>query len=125
MPKTKELKSPPTSEMQEYIDIDLRLKELEARKEELRPVVLSQFKDSGEKFEGISCSERKTYPIDEEKFYNWVKETWPDKVDKLKKDLIDPAKFERAYALGEIDYEQLPGEIYTEKSYNVINIRKR
>ena len=124
MPKTKESKAPPTKEMQEYIEIDTQLKELEARKEGLRTVVLSQM-EAGEKFEGISCSERKIYPIDEEKFFLWVREQWPDKVGSLLKDLIDPIKFERAYALGEIDYDRLPEEIYTEKSYKVINIRKR
>jgi hypothetical protein len=113
MPKAKssESKAEPTEEMILYMEYDSMYKRAEAGKTEIKPIVISQL-NVGE-FEGIKLGSSKRRNIDKEKFYLWVSATWPDKVDSLKIDEIDPLKFEAAYALGEIDYESIPEDVYT------------
>lgn len=118
-------KAPPTEEMLLYIEADKAEKEASAIKERLRPVILQQHKESGLKYQDITYRTQVTNPIDEEKFFNWVKKTWPDKVESLKQDRICPLKFKKAFLKGEIDYDHLPEYIYTERITDVITVKRR
>ena len=120
-----EIKETPTREMLEYISADGKLKEAEKEKELVRGVVLTQLKESDVKYEGISHRQKITHPMNQEAFFQWVKEKFPDKVDSMRVDQIDPVKFERAFVMGEIDYEVIPPECYTEKVVDVITVAKR
>ena len=121
--KSKEPKAEPTPEMTRFMEFDSMIKEGEAGKAELKPIVVSQL-NVGE-FEGIKVGSSKRRNIDEEKFFNWVSQTWPEKTDSLKIDRIDPLKFEAAYALGEIDYESIPEEVYTTTVVESIYISRK
>ena len=117
-------KQKPTIEMVEYLLAAEVEAEAKAKKEGLRPIVLEQFKEHGNKFTGIGYSIAKSYPIDEIEFYNWVRDNWPNLVSVLCKDLIDPEKFERAVAMRLIDYDHLPDNIYTYKENERISRKK-
>jgi hypothetical protein len=122
---SKEKKEPPTPEMIEYS----RLAEVEATaktaRELLRPVVIEQFLQSGKKYEGISYSSSKSYPIDELSFYAWVAETWPHLVRDLTQDLIDPIKFELAQAKELLTFDEIPESVYKLKETERITSSRR
>ena len=106
-----------------WIIADLMEKKGKALKEKLKPIIVKQYKESGKKFSNISHRTQTSHPIDKDKFFQWVKLNWPEKVDSLKIDMICPFKFERAYVLGEIDYDSLPEEVYTTTTSEVITVR--
>src|SRR6267154_6657837 len=97
-------KLPLTEEMTSYIKADQMMKEGEEAKAHLRDVVISQLQQG--EYKNVGYAQRKSIVINENKFFDWVKNTWPNKLNELKIDKIDPAKFDRAYTLGEIDYEE-------------------
>ncbi len=124
MPKTKETesKAEPTKEMILYMEFDSMENKGKAGKAEIKPLVVSQL--VGGSYDGIKVGSSKRRNIDKEQFFLWVSRTWPEKVDSLKIDEIDPLKFEAAYALGEIDYESIPEDVYTTTIVESVYISK-
>lgn len=115
-----EEKKPVTPQMARYIEIDAIEKSLKAEKEDLRASLFNQLSEG--RYDGISYSSRRDIRLKKEPFYAWVEKSWPGAVRDLTVNEIDPEKFERAYVLGHIVYDEIPEECYSDTEINVISI---
>lgn len=115
----------PTESMKAYIDIDRQIKALDAQKKKLRPGVLKEFKDNPDiLFEGITMSKVEKIDFIYPNFYNWVKENFPEHLQAVTKKQIDEEEFGKLHALGEIEYEEIPEDLYSYKEEFRITVRK-
>jgi hypothetical protein len=111
--------------MKKFIEAKIAEDKAHALKESLREQVLREFQaaGSGVKFENISWRTQTRNPIDETAFFEWVKASWPDVVDSLRKDEICPLKFAEAQLRRIIDYDMIPPECYSTQTSEIFTVR--
>ena len=115
---------PLTSAMYSYRNIVKEFKKMEKIKEDQRKVVLAELKDDPfAEYEGLVYNVQTRTDFKHKAFFDWVAKTWPDKLESLREDKIDYAKFETAFARGEIEYDELPEEVFTTKDIDVITVK--
>lgn len=115
-----------TPAMREYVRLDAEIEKLEAEKETIRESVLKEFQDNPDtKFKGITHSVAQKVHIYKDKFFEWVKENWPDKLDRCRADIIDEEKFTKLHLSGEIEYDEIPPEVYSYKQVDTIRITSK
>lgn len=109
----------PNQEMESYLRIDSMIKELTKEKEKIRKTIIPQLEE--DEWEGLKLTKKKIILWNDDAFLEWVKQEFPDYVDKVTKQVLDYEKFESYVASGEINYEELPESVYRIRVDNVIN----
>lgn len=109
----------PNELMKEYLEIDADIKLLTKRKETLRKTIIPQLEE--DEWEGLKLTKKKIILWNDDAFLEWVKQEFPDYIDKVTKQVLDYEKFESYVASGEINYEELPEHVYRIRVDNVIN----
>ena len=121
-------KLPLTAAMQNYIYIDSKIKSLEKDKEGYRKTILEQFKIIDHPFAGIKCSKVKSRPINELKYYEWVKTlTTPEVLEECTEKVIDYKRFDELCAKGKITYDldMIPDDLSITRESIRINVDKQ
>jgi len=118
------MKKKPTKAMQEYSEIDLTLKNLTKRKQELRSEIIDDLLKDPDGFEGLNISKKQVITWIDDEFYNWVATEFPEVVDLATKKTIDYEKFEELVKTGKISYTDIPENVYKSRTDYMISILK-
>lgn len=122
-------KLPATDAMKRYIKHDQDVKYYTQYKEEAREEVLKQLLIINHDFDGIKLSKVKSKPINEEKYYEYIKKIAPPEVlDEITIKVIDYTKLEKAILKDKIiiNPEEIPEDLIMEKeSYRILIERKK
>lgn len=118
------MKKKPTKAMQEYSEIDLTLKNLTKRKQELRSEIIDDLLKDPDGFEGLNLSKKQVITWIDDEFYNWVATEFPEVVDLATKKTIDYEKFEELVKTGKISYTDIPENVYKSRTDYMISILK-
>ena len=118
------MKKKPTKAMQEYSEIDLTLKNLTKRKQELRSEIIDDLLKDPDGFEGLNLSKKQVITWIDGEFYNWVATEFPEVVDLATKKTIDYEKFEELVKTGKISYTDIPENVYKSRTDYMISILK-
>ena len=110
-------------DMETYLEIDNKIKELTEQKNEIRKKIIPQLDE--EEYEGLKLTKKRVITWDDENFLAWVKKDFPEFIDKVTRQLIDYEKFETYVASGEINYDELPEYVYKVRIDNVITRSKK
>lgn len=104
------MKQKRTDLMDEYLDIDERIKYLTQRKKEIREQVIKDLLKS--EYEGLVVSKKEVVTWNDDLFYKWVCDKFPQVVDSVTKRTIDYSLFEKLVMEGKIVYDDIPSEVY-------------
>lgn len=104
------------------MEYDKQFKYYESLKKGIREEAIKDLQKAD--YEEISLSKREIPLFNDESFLKWVETTFPEMVDKVTKVMIDYEKFEKAVALGEIIYDEIPPEVYKIRTDYVITIKR-
>lgn len=118
------MKKKPTKAMQEYSEIDLTLKNLTKRKQELRSEIIDDLLKDPDGFEGLNISKKQVITWIDDEFYNWVATEFPEVVELATKKTIDYEKFEELVKTGKISYTDIPENVYKSRTDYMISILK-
>lgn len=110
-------------DMQTYLEVDSKIKELTEQKNEIRQRIIPLLED--EEYEGLKLTKKRVISWNDDSFLKWVQKDFPHYVDKVTRSVLDYEKFESYVASGEITYEELPESVYKVRVDNVITRGKK